>query len=503
MTNLQHRQEKMKDKRKDTLFRDFLKQIASFRTLSLYKTWWLPSIYPDTDRIGGVVWHKEFEERRDGLTKIWFNYDFSCNFFENFKEFFGGIQQPCTRLFETTENCGFSDQIVASKNCYLSYVVINDCENVLYSLSVKEKSTNILNSLLVRDTCEIVYYSIGILQSFKVFYSKYIQNSSEIYFSSNLIWCQECIFCTTLENRSYCIHNEQLSKEEYRKKKAEILQQKSNFLTRYTDLQNSWNNIPSDTVSGNFNIQCEQIEDGYYNYQLKDARNAILVWGKGPGEHVYDCFLNTPPENNYYGTFSAWYGDNIYNSYHIKWWSNVYYSSCLENSSYCLGCVWLRNKSFHIFNTEYSKEERFVMADKILEQMDRDWTLWQFFPWYLNPFYFNDTAAYLIDPSFTKEEVIAEWYLRRDGEIKVDIPSWMETVHTSELWKYEWRRDAEISLVWRQRYIDENILKKVIIDEEWNSYRIIKMEYDFLMKYGLPLPRKHWLTRMKENFKIN
>ena len=40
----------------------------------------------------------------------------------------------------------------------------------------------------------------------------------------------------------------------------------------------------------------------------------------------------------------------------------------------------------------------------------------------MNPFYFNDTAAYLIDDSFTKEEVEAEGYLWRDEPIKVDIP---------------------------------------------------------------------------------
>jgi len=51
----------------------------------------------------------------------------------------------------------------------------------------------------------------------------------------------------------------------------------------------------------------------------------------------------------------------------------------------------------------------------------------------MNPFYFNDTAAYLIDPSFTKEEVEAEGYLRRDEPIKVDIPEGVQTVKTSEL----------------------------------------------------------------------
>jgi hypothetical protein len=55
----------------------------------------------------------------------------------------------------------------------------------------------------------------------------------------------------------------------------------------------------------------------------------------------------------------------------------------------------------------------------------------------MNPFYFNNTAAYLIDPSFTKEEVEAKGYLRRDEPIKVDIPANAELVKTSELNNYE------------------------------------------------------------------
>jgi hypothetical protein len=54
--------------------------------------------------------------------------------------------------------------------------------------------------------------------------------------------------------------------------------------------------------------------------------------------------------------------------------------------------------------------------------------LGEFFPATMNPFYFNDTAAYLIDPSFTKEEVTAKGYLWRDEPIKVDIPADAEVV---------------------------------------------------------------------------
>ena len=55
----------------------------------------------------------------------------------------------------------------------------------------------------------------------------------------------------------------------------------------------------------------------------------------------------------------------------------------------------------------------------------------------MNPFYFNDTAAYLINPSFTKEEVTAKGYLWRDEPIKVDIPEGAQTVTTEELGNFE------------------------------------------------------------------
>ena len=54
----------------------------------------------------------------------------------------------------------------------------------------------------------------------------------------------------------------------------------------------------------------------------------------------------------------------------------------------------------------------------------------------------------------------------------------------------------------KQWKLDETVCKRVIIYENGDAYRIIPMELEFLQKHGLPLPRKHWLTRMKENFRI-
>jgi len=176
--------------------------------------------------------------------------------------------------------------------------------------------------------------------------------------------------------------------------------------------------------------------------------------------------------------------------------TSIYYSYFLENCSFCLACVWLKNKSFCILNKQYSKEEWHSLTDKIFSQMNDDGILWDFFPWSLNPFYFNDTAAYLIDDSFTKEEVEKDGYLWRDEAIKVDIPENAEVLNSKDLNKFQ---GFDENWNW---LIDPEIMKKVIKDEKWNIYRIVKMEYDFLMKHWLPLPEIHWLERIKMWFKF-
>lgn len=144
--------------------------------------------------------------------------------------------------------------------------------------------------------------------------------------------------------------------------------------------------------------------------------------------------------------------------------------------------------------------------------MEKNGTLGNFFPASMNPFYFNDTIAYLLDDSFTKEEVTAKGYLRRDEKIKIDIPEDVEVIQTKDLDQYEgWLIDGKLysdqeitdKSRKRTRTIDPEILKKVIQDTQGNYYRIIPMEYKFLKKHGLPLPRKHRLERLKQNFKLH
>jgi len=144
--------------------------------------------------------------------------------------------------------------------------------------------------------------------------------------------------------------------------------------------------------------------------------------------------------------------------------------------------------------------------------MEKDGSLGASFPASMNPFYFNDTLAFLLG-DFTKEEVEEEGFLWRDKEIKVDIPEGVKIVYVNPpvlsdipLNKGDSQSGADAGGLlsdyqgfdsdgnWK---INSEILKKVIVDEKGNYYKIIKQEYDFLMKYGLPLPEVHWLDRIR------
>ena len=495
LMDLHVRELKMQERRKETSRRDFIREICSRRPVTFYKIGNFISRYPESPRIGKIVWHKEAAEQRDALVNYGLSYDESKWFFAQMQKLFTAIPLENTLLFSWCENSEYADQSMGAKNSYLSYSVITS-ENILYTI-LSNRSTNVFNSISVVEW-ENIYRCHNVVKGYNIFYSKHIDNSHDLRFCTNMIGCQECLFSHDLDNTSYCIYNTQYSKDEYFQKKTELLAQKETFLKSFLQLSPEKTISISENVSGRYITDCSDTENGYYIQATHDSHNVIFIAGGEWCDQLHDTYAAAwlPWWHNYYGIMWCTGGDNVYNSVIIPRCTNTYYSYGMEACSFCLGCVGLVNKSFCILNKQYTKEERLVLADKIFAQMDKEGVLWEFLPWWMNPFYFNDTTAYLMDDSFSKEEITAQWYLWRDEEIKVDIPAGAETVKTHDIGKYEgYTQEGE-------REINPEILKKVIVDEKGNSYRIVKMEYDFLMKHGLPLPEIHWLERIKLGFKF-
>lgn len=491
MSRLNYWEDIIQKKRKWTIFRDYIKELWSWYPIVFYKNNGKISTYSQEKELN-IVSTKEFFDRLDNNTDYWIEYSFDIWFFDNFEKLYKSIPLPAV-ISIWAENCDFADAVLFSKNIYLSFIVINWCENVLYSFNIKDNCKNIFNSVMVWDSCENVYMSSWIIKWFNVFYSKYINDSNNIWFSSNLIWCSECVLCTWLINKKYCIENVEYWKDEYFKRKNQILSEKGNYMKNYTSMSEMWKNISSENVKWEYIINSNNVENWFKVYNVNWWRNLVLVWWIDWNDNMYDVITAWSPWwHNFYWTVWAWWCEKVYCSYWVNnWWSNIYYSYHLDNCSFCIWCVGLRNKSYCILNKQCQKDEWFEIAEKIFEQMNNDWILWNFFPWTINPYYFNDTLAYLIDNSFWKEEVKENHYMWRENEIRVDIPDWADIVLTNELQSYE-KGNSEWD--W---FIDESIINKVIKDKKWNVYKVVNMEYEFLVKYWLPLPEIHWIDRIK------
>ena len=484
MSELPLRNEKIVAKRQESSFDDFLFEIASRYPMMFYKHSGVVTIYPDTDRIGGVVPAEEFEHDRDILSSL--DYDSHLSVFEHLWKLFRSIKFPHVHHFVATENGDYANYTSNVRNPYLSFHVTWDCDNVFYSLSTKIRSRNIYNSVMSWVDCENVYMSSCIVKWYNIFYSKSIENSANIWFSTWLIGCQECLFCNNFENQSYCIRNEQYTKEQYEQKKKELLEHQGSFDERHLEMLTT---IWWDTSTM---LWWSETENNLYSYNVHRGKNIVFCGHDEWLTDVVDTFVVSWGSNCAGACSLGGDSEYIYCCVWLRRSFNMYYSYFCEMCTYCFGCVWLKNKTFCIFNKQYTKEERYVKIEEIFEDMEQQWIVWDFLPLSINPFYINDTASY-VTTDVTFDTVKQSWWLRREWSISVDIPNDAEIESSSNLWNYEHMLNS-------QWIVDDTILHKVIKDDEWKVYRILSTEYQFLLDNGLPLPRKHRLTRIRCHF---
>ncbi len=140
------------------------------------------------------------------------------------------------------------------------------------------------------------------------------------------------------------------------------------FFTQFSELLKT---VPMPAV---FNAQ--SVRSDYCNH-VGEIKDCYLISGTYRGENLFygskyisckdslDCYKMTNSElcyedvacDNLYQTFFSEFSENCTNSYFLY--------DC-KGCTNCFGCVNLRNKSYHIFNQPYSKEE----YSKELEKLD-------------------------------------------------------------------------------------------------------------------------------------
>lgn len=357
-------------------------------------------------------------------------YDFHKPFFEQFADLLRTVPLKNLNLVGGM-NSDYCNNFTDPKNCYLCFNG-KASEECMYGNGLSLAKECIDNSHLSK--CERCYEGFWLTSCSRAFFSSRCESCFDIAFCRDLTGCSNCFGCVGLRNKSYCIFNEQYSKEEYFKKLEEFdLSSYEKLAATRKKVAKFWLKFPNKFIEGTHNAGVS----GNYVEHSKNSRNCFLV---REGENIRYCqYMQEPPGSKDCYDYTAW-GDSNELVYEctacgigtnlIKFCYNVQenvrnieYSYMCFGSSDLFGCVGVRKKQYCIFNKQYSKEEYETLRAKIIEQMGampyrdksgRTYKYGEFFPIELSPFAYNESLAQEYFP-LTKDEALAAGYTWRDA----------------------------------------------------------------------------------------
>src|SRR3989344_1553204 len=352
--------------------------------------------------------------------------DFSKPFFEQLKKLWW-IVPDMALLNINSVNSDYCSITEGNKNCYL--VIGGDFnENLMYSsFTFNTKDSSDLHWVFKSD---LNYETIDCISCSRLKYSQQCETCFDSAFLFNCRNCSNCFGCVNLRNASYCFFNKQLDKKTYEEKMKEFdltsFSQIQKFKKQFEEFTLKYPhkfariiksiNSTGDKLDGTKNCKnCFDVSSG-----VKDCGNIWLSYSAV--SDCYDCDHFGRNSQECYQVSTVYPGNKVFYSRFIFESHDVHYSYNCHSCSNIFGCIGLRNKSYCIFNKQYSKESFNELREKLIKHMDtlpyKDklgslYTYGDFFPADLSPFGYNETVAQELFP-LTKEEAGAKGYLWRE-----------------------------------------------------------------------------------------
>ncbi len=186
--------------------------------------------------------------------------------------------------------------------------------------------------------------------------------------------------CASIKNKKYCFKNEQLTKEEYLKKRKEYdLGSYADYQKAKKEAEEFWKTMPPkpawDTLSVDYS--------GSYVFQSKNCHECYDVSDCEDCKYVMSLYRK--PQKNCYDVNGFGYNiENIYEGGVVgEFAANTRFTQesglHLNNAEYCklsiggenhFGCVAVHKGENAIFNKQYSKEEFAILREKIIQHMN-------------------------------------------------------------------------------------------------------------------------------------
>jgi len=421
------------------------------------------------------------------------DYDFSKPFFVQISELIKRV--PHVNLFNYNNvNSEYGNFTTDNKNCYLVFGgdFNEDCAYSTFNFRCK----NVFDVYWVNKS-ELCYENTDTENNHKVSFAQYTRDSADSAFIYNGVNLNNCLGCVNLRNKSYCIFNEQYTKEDYAKKLQKLdlgsyskLQEfrkkfdefKLQFPHRYAYIIKSPGSTGDNIQNAKSAVNCFDIMGEAENLKnfflggwgLRDALNADHAGHKA--ELLYDT----------HASFSN--VSKIKYSLLVSASHDIAYSYNCHSSNNLFACACLRNKSYCIFNKQYTKEEYEELLPRIIQHMDEmpyvdkkgiAYKYGEFFPAEISPFAYNETIAQEYFP-LTKEQAVEQGFQWKEPEsknYKADIASENLPDHI---------KDVVDDIVGK---VIECAHKGQCNEQCVTAFKIIPSELQFYKKMNLPLPR--------------
>lgn len=413
-------------------------------------------------------------------------YDLSRPFFDQFSELFKDTYKRALHPVLSLGPNINSDYVNFAGACKNAFMCFNTAfvENVQYL----KGSTNIKDSLDLYycDGLENCYECINVQKSNKVFWA---QNSSacvDCFLIEDCHNCQDCFGCVALRNKKYCWFNEQLDKEEY-KKRLEGVKGSYKSMQEQTEAFKSHRlkypkrysqNINAINSTGNYLIDCNNCKECFEVGSSEDSR---YVYAARKQKDTY-CIVGGIQSEMCFNAMSPNACSNIIASVASENSNNIEYSFGLDNCSDCFGCDGLKNAQYCILNKEYSKEEYQKIRQHIVAELKQEGLYGSVFPAEFAPFAYNESVGFDNFP-MSKDDVMTLGFKWEDD---VQETKGKETVAFADL-------PDNISDV------DDSILQEVLADKtNGRNYKINGQELAFYRRHNIPLPRESFFTRFQK-----
>ncbi|MBI3626792.1 hypothetical protein HY224_01980 [Candidatus Uhrbacteria bacterium] len=415
-------------------------------------------------------------------------YDFKKPFFAQLQEL--SLKIPRQFLYqEDNVNSPWVNRISKSQNCYMD-IGGEGNQDTAYNYGIAGSKDCYDNYILLKG--ELSYDNFFCTSVYKTFFSKFCIACTETYFSANCNNCSYLIGCVNLKNKQYHIFNKPVTPLQF--------EEQVRHLASRQYLGNMWRDLKAfqlanihryaairqceDSV-GDYLVNCKNCYDCF---DLIDSENCRYQYFTAFNRDCMDVFAGVRLENCY----EFMEGDSFYSAFFSRDGTNshdVQYCHEMKNCHNCFGCFMLKDKSYCIFNKQYSKEDYFKLRDKIIAQMDylpyHDPTgpiykYGEFFPPMMSPFGYNETHA-------------GEYFPLTQEEAEVKGYKWHEPKSRDGVKPTIFSHDIADDI----QQIRDNIVNQVIACEHEGKcqenctivYKIIPGELEFCRKMKIPLPR--------------